>query len=117
VKYLRMFALFFVGTSSALAQSRATVALKLLTEGVDAYATERNATRVGFREFDPVARPFVTHGTSLLAGYFAADAGLQIGAAWWLTRHHHRTLSRIVMWSGIASSTWGAETSFRGYGR
>jgi len=100
----------------AAAQSKTEVALQLLADGADAYATERNvAFRYQFHEADPVSRPFVTHGTPLLAAYFAADAGLKIGAEYWLTRHHHQKLAHVVGWLGIADSAWGASTSFAKY--
>ena len=114
MKYLRVFALLFVG-APALAQSATTVALQLFTEGADAYATQRNLAIRGSQELNPLARPFVTHGTPLLAGYFAADAGLKIGAGYFLARHHHARIARVLAWVGVADSTWAATSSFVGY--
>jgi hypothetical protein len=99
----------------AVAQSKATVALQLFVEGADAYATERNLAIHGAQENNPLARPFVTHGTPLLAGYFAADAGVKIGAEYWLTRHHHPRIARVLGVLGLADSTWAATSSFVGY--
>lgn len=106
---------FLLFAAIARAQSAPTIAILILADAGDAAATYRNSVRPNFHESDPIDRPFVTHGTPLLAGFFAVDAGAKIGAAWWLDHHHHEKLGRVVSWVGIAASAWGIETSLRGY--
>jgi len=58
--------------------------------GVDAWGTNRNSSGRFCHEHNPIARPFVDHGTPLLAAYFAAGAATVYFADRSLTKHHRK---------------------------
>jgi hypothetical protein len=77
------------------------IALHLAANGADAFYTHRNATAYArpfrFHEGDPIARPFVTHGTAGLAAYFSASSALTLGADYLLRKHHHDALAAALL--------------------
>lgn len=69
--------------------------------GVDAYLTNRS---VG-REENPLARPFVTHGTALSASYFAFMTAVDWFGVRELNKRGHRKLSRALTIGMIGAET------------
>jgi hypothetical protein len=78
--------------------------------GFDAWATNRNLTVPNPYEQNPIAKPFVTHGTAERAGYFAACAGAFLLIDSKLNRHHKRE-ARVFEFTELAVETWGASYS------
>jgi hypothetical protein len=75
----------------------AIILLHLAANSADAYFTHRNAMpafnnpqHYQFREYNTVARPFVTRGTAPLVGYFAVASAAELVTAYELDKHHHR---------------------------
>jgi hypothetical protein len=73
--------------------------------GTDAYLTVRRVTDAGWRETNPVARPFVRSHPGAVA-YFAATTL----ADWWIPREFarrgHRRWARAYLVGGIALEGW-----------
>ena len=86
------------------------VALHMALVGADANFTNYNLHGTGFREHDPIARPFLKNTPALMA-YFSASAGLQLYLPHVLRKHHHHKLAAIADASGYAASGYGAVTS------
>jgi hypothetical protein len=77
--------------------------------------THRASTEPVWHENDPIARPFVTHGTPLQAAFFATKFLVFEGAAWQLRKHNHRRLAVAVQILSVGLSTDGAIQSAKGY--
>ncbi len=77
--------------------------------------THRLTTEPIFIENDPLARPFVTHGTPLQVAFFAAKFAVFETTAWQLRKHHHTKLAASVQAFSIGLSTDGAWHSAFGY--
>jgi len=74
--------------------------------GSDAYVTQHDWSQPHAHEVNFVARPFVSHGTGLRAGYFAGSAGSLYFADRRLSRHHkHLAIALDVAVIG-AESYW-----------
>lgn len=78
----------------------AIILLHLAANSADAYFTHRNAMpafnnpqHYQFREYNTIARPFVTRGTGPLVGYFAVASAAELATAYELDKHHHRKLA------------------------
>lgn len=84
-----------------------------LANGADCGLTIRNMNRPYFRELNPVARPFVTHGPALAAGYFAATTFATYEVAHQLEKHHHAKLAKIYVVVALGVEAWAVETSIR----
>lgn len=82
--------------------------LQLGSAGADAFYTNRDfqSGRYGY-EGNPIARPFVGSTKGRIA-YFSASAGLHIGGAWLLRRHHRPKMADILLTEGIADHAVGA---------
>lgn len=66
-------------------------------------------------ELDPIARPFVMHGTALQVTYFAGSWVMDMAITYELRKHGHRKMARVVQGFALASSAWGVETCARNY--
>jgi len=62
----------------------------------DAITTQRGLER-GFREANPIMRPFVTRGTAGQAAGSAIGFGAAMGTVYLLHRTHHHKAERIAM--------------------
>lgn len=62
----------------------------------DAITTQRGLDR-GYREVNPVMRPFVTHGTAGQAAGSAIGFGAGLGTVYLLHKTHHHKAERIAM--------------------
>jgi len=82
--------------------------LQLAANGADFYYTNRNAHTPKFVEFDPIARPFVTHGTPLRAAYFATYVGGAIAGAELLEYFGHPKVALALRAAQIEENTRGA---------
>lgn len=91
------------------------LALHLASSGSDAYFTHRNESRRYHWEENPVARPFVEHGTPLLVGGFAVELGMELWGARELRRYHHEKLAGMVDATGVGGHTFGAVYSSQHY--
>ena len=89
--------------------------LALASSGADAYFTQRNFGP-GFRERDPLARPFVRNTPDLVISS-AAGAGLKLYLPHLMRKHGRGQLAREMEISGIAGNTVGAIYSARGHHR
>jgi hypothetical protein len=91
-------------------------AVAIAAVGVDAWATNRNMMIARFSERNPIARPFVTHGTAELAGYFAVSA-----AGFYLIdrklSQHHKRAARAWELAIIGSEAFSISISIREYRR
>lgn len=65
-------------------------------------------------ESNPIARPFVTHGRPLAAGYFAGCFVLDAVLSHELRKHGHTKIARAILLFGIADNGIAAMTSARG---
>lgn len=63
---------------------------------VDAVTTQRGLSQ-GYREANPLMRPFVTHGAAGQAAGSALGFGTAIGVAYLLHQTHHYKAERIAM--------------------
>ena len=88
------------------------ILLQLLSTGVDAYYTDRDMHRPGFVENDPVARPFERSRVGNVAGN-AAGVGVEIGSEWWLRKHGHRRLARVMEIAVIGGHATGIATTLK----
>lgn len=94
---------------------RVLMSLAVASIGVDAYATHLDWTpRQGIAtdEVNPIARPFVSHGTAPLVAYFAAGAGAFLLAHHKLAHRHPKfalALDLVVM----GSEAYYTQYSFR----
>lgn len=59
----------------------------------------------GFREVNPVMRPFVTRGAAGEAAGSALGYGAAVGVAYWLHRSHHYKAERITMRLMVAAES------------
>jgi len=95
------------------ASNTALVVADALAKSSDMFFTMRNAGRPDFQEYDPVARPFVTHGP-VIAG---ASQGLmfagEVFASYEFHKHGHRRMAKIVLLFGIGGNSAGIATSRR----
>lgn len=71
----------------------------------DAFTTQRGLER-GFRESNPVMRPFVSRGAAGQAAGSALGFGASLGTAYLLHKTHHHKAERIAMrvmvgWQGL----------------
>ena len=62
----------------------------------DAFTTQRGLDR-GFREANPIMRPFVTRGAAGQAVGSALGFGAAMGTAYFLHKTHHHKAERIAM--------------------
>lgn len=96
---------------------RALLAIDGAAKVADFYFTTRNTvlppTRRG-EESNPLVRPFVTHGRSFAAGYFAGCWVLDALLSHELRRHGHPKLARAVVLFGIADNGIAAAMSAHG---
>lgn len=109
---------------------RALLAIDGAAKVADFYFTTRNVsfqtvcktnTSVGDycysgrgQEANPLARPFVTHGRAVAAGYFAGAFVLDAVVSQQLRKHGHPKLARAVVLFGIVNSAGAATISARG---
>ena len=100
---------------------RALLAIDGAAKAADFYFTTQNtalpANLYSRREANPIARPFVTHGRPLAAGYFAGCFVLDAVLSHELRKHGHPKLARAVLLFGIAdnggAAAWSARESVR----
>jgi hypothetical protein len=97
---------------------RALLAIDGAAKVADFYFTTQNtalpASLYVRRESNPIARPFVTHGRPLAAGYFAACFALDAIASHELRKHGHPKLARAVVLFGIVDNGAAAAMSAQG---
>jgi hypothetical protein len=103
--------------SSTAHKMLATAAI--LSIGADAYITQVNLTECTDpvrchlpHEFNPLARPFVTHGPYLRASFFAVTAAGFYFADRRLNRHHPQ-LARVLECGVLVSEIYFTERSMR----
>jgi hypothetical protein len=72
--------------------------------GADAITTQRGLSE-GFREVNPIMRPFVTRGAAGEAAGSALGLGAAVGVAYFLHRTHHYKAERITMRLMIAGES------------
>ncbi|MGA7079914.1 MAG: DUF5658 family protein [Terriglobales bacterium] len=72
--------------------------------GADAITTQRGLSE-GFREANPIMRPFVTRGAAGEAAGSALGFGAAMGVAYCLHRTHHYKAERITMRMMIAGES------------
>jgi hypothetical protein len=94
----------FVGLSAA----------HLIATGLDAYATSRIMSSGGV-EYNPLDRPFVSHGNAVLAASWSVESTLSILASYQLQRRGHKTMGRVLQVSEIAGHSVGAWYSLSHY--
>jgi hypothetical protein len=109
---------------------RALLAIDGAAKVADFYFTTRNtglqtvcspttSTNLGYcysfrgGEPNPIARPFVTHGRPLAAGYFAGCFVLDAVLSHELRKHGHPRMARAVLLFGIADNGGAAAWSAR----
>ncbi len=125
VIFLRLIAVLIL-TASAFGQAAPTakespVVMRTLfiadavATSADFAFTHRLSTEPVWHENDPLARPFVTHGTPLQVAFFAAKFAVFETTAWQLRKHHHTKLAASVQAFSIGLSTDGAWHSAFGY--
>jgi hypothetical protein len=117
-------ALLFLITASlcwgqeATRTDRALLAIDGAAKVADFYFTTQNTARsaslYSIRESNPIARPFVTHGRPLAAGYFAGCFVLDAVLSHELRKHGHPKMARAVLLFGIADNGIAAATSAHG---
>lgn len=83
--------------------------------GADAYATNRNFENGRPAETNPIARPFMTHGTAVRGVYFAAGAGTFLYVDHRLSRRH-KIWARVFDVAVIGSEAYFIAYSVRNYG-
>jgi len=83
--------------------------------GADAYATNRNFVNTHPAEANPIARPFMTHGTAVRGAYFAAGAGTFLYVDHRVSRRH-KVLARVFDVAVIGSEAYFTAYSVRHYG-
>jgi len=100
--------------------SRSDLALLALSAAAD--ATDQAITRRGYdnsslitREQDPLARPFVTHGTAVQAVSGAVLFAAEAGVVALLNKKGHRRLAHLFLETCIAGNTFGAINTARQY--
>ena len=98
-------------STSFLTKANTTLlALDAAAKGADFYYTMRGMNHPGLAlEADPVARPFVSHGNALAAGYFGGLLAIDAVASYELHKHHHDRLSKAVLIFGIVNNGYGAQ--------
>jgi hypothetical protein len=90
------------------------LALDAAAKSADYYYTMRGLDHPGLAiEADPIARPFVSHGNALAAGYFGGLLVMDAAASYELHKHHHEWLSKAVLIIGIANNGYGAQRDGR----
>jgi len=67
--------------------------------------TTRIGLDEGFREVNPVVRPFVTRGTAASVAGFGLGFGSGVGVAYLLHRTHHYKMERVAMRLMIAGES------------
>jgi len=88
------------------------IALQLVANGSDAYYTNRNMSRHGFHETNPVQRAFVHNSTSLALFSTSEMAGV-FSVEHLLRKHHRGRLARAMALTQIGTNTYGAAHSAR----
>lgn len=94
---------------------RVLMSLAVASIGVDAYATHVDWTPrqgISTAEVNPIARPFVSHGTAPLVGYFSAGAGAFLFAHHKLA-HRHPKLALALDMVVMGSEAYYTQYSFR----
>ncbi len=81
----------------------------LAANGADAYFTQQAMSRKFHSELDPLARPFVTHGTALLVIGFSSGTAAEMMVPRIL--RNHPIMSATLDLAGTVGHTWGAITS------
>jgi hypothetical protein len=94
----------------------ALCAAQLVSTGLDAYATSRIMSSGGI-EYNPLDRPFVSHGNAVLAASWSVESTLSIMVSARLQRRGHKTLGRVLQISEIAGHSYGAYYSLAHYRR
>jgi len=82
-----------------------TLALLMALTATDCQLTMQRLDRGGYREINPIARPFVTHGPAIGYGSCAADLGLEILATHELNKHGHKRAAKIFKWALIGTES------------
>jgi hypothetical protein len=97
---------------------RALLAIDGTAKVADFYFTTQNTALPESlyvrRESNPIARPFVTHGRPLAAGYFAGCFVLDAVLSHELRKHGHPRWARTVLLFGIADNGSAAGMSAHG---
>lgn len=91
------------------------LALHLAANGTDAYLTHRNMGGPHPYELNPMARPFVTHGTGTLVSFFSSATVMELLGTYELSKHGHPRLAAAWEAGNLGSHAWGVVTSERGY--
>ncbi len=102
-------------SSAASKVDRVLIPLAVASIGVDAYATHMDWTPrqgISTSEVNPIARPFVSHGTAPLVAYFAAGTGAFLFAHHKLS-HRHPKLALALDLVVMGSETYYTQYSFR----
>ena len=90
------------------------LALHLAANGTDAYFTHRNMQcQKGWvcQEYNPLARPFVSHGNGLLITGFALETGLEIAVPLELRHKNHPVIADTLDGVAIGGHVTGAVIS------
>jgi len=88
----------------------ALLALDATAKAADYYYTMRGLDHPGLAvEADPIARPFVSHGNAMAAGYFGGLLVIDAAASYEFHKHHHDRLSKAVLIFGIVDNGYGAQ--------
>jgi hypothetical protein len=94
---------------------RVLMSLAVASIGADAYATHLDWTPrqgISTAEVNPIARTFVSHGTTPLVAYFAAGAGAFVFAHHKLARRHQK-LALAFDLAVMGSETYYTQYSLR----
>jgi hypothetical protein len=87
------------------------VLAQLAASGSDAYFTDRNMHDKIFKEYDPIAKPFLVNRPSLVASCSLETAAEILMPR--ILRKHHSKLSNALSLASVSGHTFGAIESSR----
>jgi hypothetical protein len=91
----------------------ALIAADATAKSIDMAFTMQNSARPGFRENDPLARPFVHSGPVVASVAQSALFAAETFASYELHKHGHTKLAKAVLVLAIGGNTVGIATSTR----
>jgi hypothetical protein len=91
----------------------ALVTFDALAKSGDEFFTMWNASRAEFKERDPLARPFVTHGRAIAGTSEGLLFAGEVLASYELHKCGHPKLAKALLLLGIGGNTTGIVTSDR----
>lgn len=89
------------------------VSADAIAKSADEWFTMSAAGRPNFRENDPLARPFVTHGRFVAGASQGALFAAEVFTSYELNKHGHPKMAKILLLVGIGGNTAGIATSTR----